>query len=89
MNYLTSKELKDYDQYKYVRMEDDSFRFIGVYSNHSDIVEKDEKAKSAGMIGILEDYFALIQPGSVTLEIKTACDDMTLLERLLDKRYSN
>lgn len=87
MNYLTAKDLKDHGTYKYIRMEDDSFRFIGIYQNHSDTVAEGEKAKSAGMIGIIDDRFMLVSPDSMTLKVRTEPDDMKLLEHVLDKLY--
>lgn len=90
IKYLEVKDLQQDKPYKYVRMEDDSFRFTDINNNHSDIVDKTtEKAKSAGMFGNNEDSLRMLVLGSMTLRLNTLADDEDLLSKLIGKPFRN
>ncbi len=87
MKILTSQDLKNLHPYKYVRMYDNTFRFIHIEMNHSDMVVEGETVISAGLIGICDDSIKQIQQGSMSLKIDYSMnDDIDLLKELIGDR---
>lgn len=84
---LSIKEIKESDRatpVKYVRVGDDDFRFAepASYTNHSDLVEKDETPVSAGFFIYLGGEIHLQDTPSTTLKLGPKQEDKDLLESI-------
>jgi hypothetical protein len=77
--------------FKYVRMADNSIRFISFdrpwIPNHSDVVDHGERAFSAGTVEILckTKEVRMERPDSMTLGIKSAPDDLAVIKAFVWK----
>uniref|UniRef100_A0A6M3K5B3 Uncharacterized protein n=1 Tax=viral metagenome TaxID=1070528 RepID=A0A6M3K5B3_9ZZZZ len=87
-------KFKEYEAYKYIRLESDEFRFtiLRVFGGvlHKELVKEGEVAISAGTISIYPDYFSLLNEGSGSLHIFGSKDsDFPLLEKIIWKPFRN
>jgi hypothetical protein len=82
---------EEFTIYKYVRLDTDELRFTVMKlhgKSHFDLVNADEKAISAGTIFIRENWFNIINYGSLTLKIRGSLDsDIPLLEKVIGKPF--
>jgi len=60
------------------------YRFIDNYDSHSDLVNSGEKAISAGVISIRENYFVITSHYSTTLNIVAKEEDEEELSKILN-----
>jgi len=94
-NFMTADEVKEKIEkerflcLKYVRLENDEFRFCQIMQDHSSVVADGEKAISAGIIGIKKNSFKFTSTGSMTLKLsgKRCHEDEEFLEKLLNMKY--
>lgn len=73
--------------FKYVRMPDDSVRFVAIdflTPDHAQMIDEGEAAKSAGSITVRKKVVELKSSGSSTLKISfSMSDDVEIITRLL------
>lgn len=86
---INAVESSDYEKewFKYVRMEDGSFLFVTIDSmiQHCRMVEKGERAVSAGAINVSKKAFYFSGYGSDTLRLKWDSEDETMLSKVLSR----
>ena len=83
---VTPQEILDTgstETFKWVRMQDGSFRFCPGVSMHVTLVKKGEVAESAGHFGIIcGEYIKILDTGSMTLKIPGNGADRVKLEEI-------
>ena len=89
MNYLPKPDRR-YGAYKFVKVNGE-YRFSNVLTNvsHRNMVFSNEKAESAGIIGVNEDDWTIIDSYSMTLKISFDDKDEEMLTKLLGKPKRN
>lgn len=82
------EEVRHGGVFKYVRMADDSLRFVEVTAwtpDHAQMIDVDEVARSAGSVAVdpLKSYVRTIFHGSMSLKLPSLPDDEDLIKRHL------
>ena len=85
---MSIEEIKaiECDMVKYARVAGE-YRFCSIENQHTILVDKDEKALSAGTITIYKDCWKFCDQHSITLNIGTDKHDEARLIMVLGKKY--
>jgi len=82
------QEVKQGGVFKFVRI-DGMYRFVPPEGCHADAVKEGEKAESAGLIGIRDDFWKFLDTWSISLRVGTSIWDVDGLTRLLERPHQS